>query len=277
MLGNGIIKLTKKELQLFLLNIILPTLLLFVYSCTNSKKVYSKKIQLSNHFNQKDWLKAYKTNSPLLVDGYSNDFIWDNIPWYDMNNVWMGQTVDSLDYYGQFKLAWDREYLYVLVKVIDDYLQPTLKDGIENYWKGDYVEVFIDEDLSGGNHQYNHQAFAYHVSTEGHAIDLSTSKKAIFLDDHVSVKRSTKENVYTWEMAIKLFDNQFNELDSSIVPVTIYNNKRIGFSIAYGDNDGKQVRENFMGSKKTHGKNNDEGYVNSDVFGTLIFVNDLPD
>jgi hypothetical protein len=47
--------------------------------------------------------------------------------------------------------------------------------------------------------------------------------------------------------------------------------QKIGFSIAYGDNDGNAARENFVGSKKTHGVNNDEGYTNSSVFGELIF------
>jgi hypothetical protein len=184
----------------------------------------------------------------------------------------MGSAIDSADYHGRFKVAWDEQRLYILVEVIDDYLNPTLSDGQENYWKGDYVEVFIDEDNSGGDHMFNHQAFAYHVSTEGHAIDKSTQKKTVFFDDHVEVKRTNKGNKYIWEMAIKLFDNSFDENATTNTPVSIVENKRIGFSIAYGDNDGNSHRENFMGSREHHGKNNDEGYVNSDVFGSIVFL-----
>ena len=216
--------------------------------------------------------EAQRSLSSVQIDGCSKDAIWTEVGWYTMNYVWLGESVDSLDYYGRFKLAWDNQYLYVLAEVIDNNLQPTLENGIENYWKGDYVEVFIDEDRSGGNHQFNHQAFAYHVSTEGHAIDKNTLQETVFFDDHVDVKRSHEGNKYLWEMAIKLFDKAFDENAISNKPVDIYPQKSIGFSIAYGDNDGNNNRENFMGSKMTHGNNNDDGYINSDVFGSILFI-----
>jgi hypothetical protein len=216
--------------------------------------------------------KAFKTASAVKIDGCSIDAIWSDLDWYGMNYVWMGEAPDANDYRGKFKLAWDSDHLYILVSVVDEHLQPTLADGKEHYWKGDYVEVFIDEDQSGGNHQYNHQAFAYHVSTEGHAIDKSTFEKTIFLDDHVQVQRTQQGNHYLWEMAVKLYDKDFDENSENNIPVIITAGKRIGFSIAYGDNDGKQSRENFMGSRMTHGVNNDEGYVNSDVFGSITFA-----
>ncbi|MEO1339186.1 MAG: sugar-binding protein, partial [Myxococcota bacterium] len=55
-------------------------------------------------------------------------------------------------------------------------------------------------------------------------------------------------------------------------PVTLSAGKRIGFSLAYGDNDGHQRRENFMGSRENHGANNDAGYINADVFGRVLLV-----
>ncbi len=216
--------------------------------------------------------KAKRSTSTILIDGCSGDEVWKTNIWYSMNYNWMGKSIDSTDYQGRFKLAWDTENLYILVEIIDDYLHPTLEDGMENYWKGDYVEVFIDEDMSGGNHKFNHQAFAYHVSTEGHAIDKNSLKETVFLDDHIDVERSQDGNRFLWEMAIKLYDKEFHENSLTNIPVKIFNGKSIGFSVAYGDNDGNNSRENFIGSKKTHGINNDEGYVNSDVFGRILFV-----
>ena len=70
--------------------------------------------------------KAYKTKSPVKIDGNSKDSIWTTLDWYSMNYIWMGETVDSDDYHGKFKLAWDSQYLYVLVEVIDDFLNPTV-------------------------------------------------------------------------------------------------------------------------------------------------------
>lgn len=270
-----------KELKLIYFLALICILLLM--SCKNVKTVNQNPSIESVHCQigsestltqaiEEGLFKAHKTSLPIQIDGCSKDAIWSNVDWYGMNYLWMGSDVDSMDYHGRFKLAWDTEYLYVLVEVIDDKLNPTLGNGLENYWKGDYVEVFIDEDKSGGNHQFNHQAFAYHVSTEGHAIDKNTLQETVFFDDHVEVRRSQEGHRYLWEMAIKLFDNQFDENTTNNIPVKISAQKSIGFSIAYGDNDGQNSRENFMGSKKTHGNNNDEGYINSDVFGRLLFV-----
>ena len=138
--------------------------------------------------------------------------------------------------------------------------------------KGDYVELFIDEDASGGDHKFSHQAFAYHVSTEGNAIDQSEKQQPIFFDDHIDVTWTNEGNRYVWEMAIKLFADDFDEESEQNTPVQLAIGKKIGFSIAYGDNDGNQIREHFVGSKKNHGVNNDEGYVNSDVFGRVLLV-----
>ncbi|MFY0674072.1 MAG: sugar-binding protein [Bacteroidia bacterium] len=215
-------------------------------------------------------VKAIETSNAITIDGLANDDVWATEPWYGMNYKWMGSTPDTIDYYGKFKLAWDSENLYMLVEVVDDVLNPTLQDGVNNYWRGDYVEVFVDENQSGGDHKFNHQAFAYHISTEGHAIDKNTAEETVFFDDHVDVVRTNESNTYLWEIALKLYDDTFDE-NGENTPVSILKGKKIGFSIAYGDNDGNKQRENFMGSKSSHGINNDEGYTNSSVFGELTF------
>ncbi len=216
---------------------------------------------------------AKHSSQPVQIDGCGNDQIWSDTNWYGMNYMWIGKEVDTLDYHGKFKLAWDRQFLYILVEIMDDTLHPTLNDGIENYWKGDYVEIFIDEDKSGGDHKFNHQAFAYHISTEGHAIDQSTQQQPIFLDDHIKVSRTSTGSKHLWEIAIQLYDDDFDDQDRlNNKPLTLTAQKLIGFSIAYGDNDGNKNRENFIGSKKSHGNNNDDGYINADVFGSVLFI-----
>lgn len=216
---------------------------------------------------------AKHTPDPIQIDGCSKDAMWANAEWNSLNYRWMGGTPDTADYSGQFKLLWDENYLYLLVKVVDDSLHPTLADGINNYWKGDYVEIFLDEDQSGGNHQFSHQAFAYHVSTEGRPIDRNTSNNVVFFDDHINSVRVQEGTTHYWEMAISVFDNQFDENSTTNTPITLTNQKVMGFSLAYGDNDGNQTRENFMGSRQTHGVNNDEGYITADVFGSIVLGN----
>lgn len=280
---KGIIRFVNQELKLVLILLFALSLFSYLTSCGKDKASSntSNTDSIPCHANSdiapitspSDAIFiASMTRSPLRIDGCDKDSIWDHTDWYGMNYPWMGGAVDSSDYHGKFKLAWDRQYLYVLVEIVDEYLNPTLGNGIENYWKGDYVEVFIDEDQSGGNHQFNHQAFAYHVSTEGHAIDKNVSKETVFFDEHIHVERSQSGNIHHWEMAIQLFNDDFDEKDFFPKSVEITKQKVIGFSIAYGDNDGNNRRENFMGSKVTHGNNNDEGYINADVFGSLLFV-----
>ena len=252
-------------------------LVLSLVSCKQAQKVKQNSCRMDSESAltvamEEGFFKAHKSRSPIEIDGCSKDAIWPDLNWYSMNYLWIGNKVDSNDYQGRFKLAWDSQFLYILVEIIDEKLHPTLGHGLENYWKGDYVEVFIDEDKSGGNHKFNHHAYAYHVSTEGHAIDLNTLQEPVFFDDHIDVQRSQDGNKHLWEMAIQLFDNQYDENRTNNIPVKIIAQKSIGFSIAYGDNDGNKIRENFMGSKKTHGENNDEGYVLSDVFGSILFV-----
>ncbi|MDF1697549.1 MAG: sugar-binding protein [Saprospiraceae bacterium] len=265
-----------------ILSVLLLGLFIGCKSKTSDKGIEKPAISTEQECHQSDssspksmdngYFMAFKTEEVIVVDGCSKDAIWSKTRWNDMNHVWLGGPVDSEDYSGRFKLSWDVDQLYILVEVVDDVLNPTLKDGKDNYWKGDYVEVFIDEDKSGGDHKFNHQAFAYHVSTEGHAIDKDTKEQTVFFDDHVTVARSNEGNTYLWEMSIRLYDAQFDENSKNNIPVKIHPMKAIGFSIAYGDNDGKGTREHFVGCKKTHGNNNDDGYINSDVFGKVIFT-----
>ncbi len=259
-------------------------LILFAFSiltnCNQRSKAPDESIEVicnpsTDHFVQSipsGAFTAHLASTHIVIDGCINDSTWANADWYGLNYAWMGVSPDTTDYSGRFKVLWDANFLYLFVEVVDDSLQATLTDGIENYWKGDYVEVFLDEDQSGGDHKFNHQAFAYHVSTEGHAIDKNTKEETEFFDDHVNVVRTREGNKHFWEIAIKIFDSQFDENNPNNTPVTLTSLKKIGFSLAYGDNDGNQSRENFMGSKQTHGVNNDEGYVNADVFGSILLV-----
>lgn len=77
--------------------------------------------------------QAMHTSTPVIIDGLCDDETWSNMDWNDLNYAWMGPDVDSMDYYGKFKLAWDSQHLYILVSIIDDSISPTLSSGIENY------------------------------------------------------------------------------------------------------------------------------------------------
>ncbi len=213
--------------------------------------------------------EAGYTDSPMTIDGCNSESAWHNAPWNDMNYVWMSTgALDSSDYFGRFKVMWDTEYLYLLVDITDEHL---FKTPTETYWQGDYVEVFIDYDNSGGDHLNNHQAFAYHVSTEFHAIDLKTNNTPHFFDSNLKAQRTKHEDRYLWEIAIHMYDDTFDESIKANSFEELTKDHTIGFSIAYGDNDGNNQRDHFVGSKETHGVGNDEGYKDSKVFGSVTF------
>lgn len=130
------------------------------------------------------------------------------------------------------------------------------------------MEVFLDPDHSGGDHRYTYNAFAYHVSLFGDAIDLSTDRKAVNLRDHIQLGLS--EDKRTWEIDFVLYrvyshdGNPENDEVMDIQP-----GSEIGFSIAYNDNDGSPgVRESMVGWVPDGA----DSWIDADLFGTLRFV-----
>ena len=152
---------------------------------------------------------------------------------------------------------------------------------LEKYWDDDCLEVFIDEDKSGGNHQFNFNAFAYHIALDNQVVDIGMkhsdgSTKFVLLNDHIISKWQRSElsphNVI-WELAIDIYNDKYSE-STSFEPVKLQLGKEMGFMLAYCDNDGSKQREHFMGSTEILPKNGDKnlGYINADVFELLVLV-----
>ncbi|NJK87569.1 MAG: hypothetical protein HC906_17920, partial [Bacteroidales bacterium] len=217
-----------------------------------------------------DTFYAYKTSTTPTIDGMALEACWENAAWYPMSNVWLpyNDQVDSTDFYGRFKLAWDENRLYLLVEVTDDSLYDGHTDPLQNYWDDDCVELFLDEDQSGGNHQYNFNAFAYHVGIAFDVVDYATSGPATF-NDHIQAARVKQGDKYTWELSVKVFDDSY-EFEGENTPVELAHNKKMGFSLAYCDNDGSNSRENFIGSKYLPQSKSNNSYIDASIFGKLI-------
>ena len=60
------------------------------------------------------------------------------------------------------------------------------------------------------------------------------------------------------------------EDDKNNESVVLSKEKKIGFALAYCDNDGSTERENFIGSVFVPGEDKNVAWINSDVFGTLV-------
>lgn len=70
-------------------------------------------------------------------------------------------------------------------------------------------------------------------------------------------------------MKISLFDDSYLE-DESNSPIPLKANKNIGFALGYCDNDTSKTRENFIESIAVEGDDKNQGYINADIFGTLL-------
>ena len=118
-------------------------------------------------------IKVDKAGDAPVIDGRMDEAIWNKSAWHPIDQVWLGEPVDPSDFEGRFKLCWTVEALYILAEIKDDVLLDQYDDPLELWWDDDCVEVFIDEDNSGGEHQYNHNAFAYHVALDGNVVDMA--------------------------------------------------------------------------------------------------------
>lgn len=212
-----------------------------------------------------------KTASPPIIDGKKNDVCWQNLEWQLINNVWLGEPYDITDFAGRYKMTWDNEALYVLVQVIDDTLLDQYSDPFDRWWDDDCVEIFVDSDNSGGDHKYNHNAFAYHVALDHNVVDLSTEEMPILFNEHIETAHITLGKMTLWEHKIYLFDEAtFNEESTENIPIQLKANQEIGFALAYCDNDNSPERENFIGSVFVEGEDKNQGYLTADIFGTII-------
>ena len=214
-------------------------------------------------------IEVLKTDNPITIDGIATENAWQQAKWYSLDQIWLGDTFPYEDFKGRYKLTWDQDQLYLLVEITDDILFDQRKDPLKRYWDDDCVEIFIDEDNSGGLHQYSHNAFAYHVAIDGNVVDIAPDREPHLYNNHVSSKIYTEGTVSIWEMSVRLFSDDYLE-DARNTPQKLKRNKKVGFALAYCDNDGSKERENFIGSVFVPGEDKNQGWIDADIFGTLL-------
>lgn len=212
--------------------------------------------------------RAFKASRAPVVDGLGNDECWNGQAWADINYLWLGQKPLPEDYTGRYKIAWTPERLYFLIEITDDVLSDTHKDPLVDYYKDDTLEIFIDENHSGGDHAYNNNAFAYHIAMDYNSVDLGKNGP-VLLNNHLKIKRTNSGDKYTWEVELKVYPDTYAEGSGTNAPVTLLENKELGFAIAYCDNDGGADRDSFIGSVDIPGDDKNLAWQNATVFAVL--------
>lgn len=215
------------------------------------------------------------TGSKIVIDG-KIESLWDKATWHRMPYLMAGSKPNAQDFTGKYQLLWDQNYLYLHAEIIDDILYDKSPAPTLNYWQDDCLEVFIDSDASGGIHQYNHSAFAYHIALDNQVVDLDEDKRPRLYNQHVFSRwqrNAQQPEKIHWEVAIKLFPDAYS--DNQPLPAQqLKVNQTIGFMLAYCDNDGSQQREHFMGSADITPVNGDtnRGWIDADVFTRMTLI-----
>jgi hypothetical protein len=240
------------------------TIYLICILCISSCRNYKNK--KSTHV----ILVSYIEEAPTL-DGRPIENFWNRLEWQPIDQNWIGGPYDHSDFNGKYKIAWNEEGLYVMLEIVDDILFDQTKDPLKLWWNDDCVVVYLDEDNSGGLHQFNHNAFTYHVALDGNVTDLGTDKKPRLFNDHITSAQKTEGTTTYWEMLIKVYPDTYDDT-LTIAPVVLTANKRIGFALAYADNDKSVERENFIGSVFIQGEDKNQGWIDANIFGTLELV-----
>lgn len=255
-----------------LLNIFFITFILFSAIASASKS--------SNQ------LKAHKIQDEIVIDGIASEKSWDLSSWQPLDNLIMGTQPTEEDFSGQFKVMWNEDHLFLLVEITDDILFDQHADPLYRYWDDDCLEIFIDEDASGGDHQFTFNAFAYHIALDNQVVDIGPknsdgSTNFVLLNEHIDSvwRRSTsKPNKIIWEVALSVFDDSFTLLPDNKKDrhqaVKLTRGKKMGFMLAYCDNDGSKERESFIGSTDIEAVNGSKnlGYITADVFQQLLLI-----
>ena len=206
------------------------------------------------------------------IDGIVDDDAWQQAEWRELSNRWLGPEYTADDFEGRYKIVWTADRLFILGEFVDDILIDTHRDPLVQYWDDDCLEIFIDEDFSGGDHQYSHNAFAYHFSLDNQAIDIGTDELPHSYSHHVESRWQQQGNKLVWELAIDVYSDDYVDGSAGNVPVTLSAGKIIGLMLAYCDNDGSELRENFIGSEAVENGPKDRGWIDAGIFGSLILV-----
>ena len=222
---------------------------------------------------QKDTIFAVQALTPVVIDGKATEDCWAKAEWKPIDQVWIpwGTKIAPTDFSGKYKVAWDANYLYLLVQVVDDVLRDAHPVPTQNWWDDDGVEIFIDENRSKGDHEKNNNAFAYHVSLYYDAIDLDANGNGVNYKNNIKVKMDTiAPHTYLWEFAVKIYDASFTLANPEASRIMLTPKKLMGFTVAYNDNDYGTTRKSFIGSMAMTAATANENYKTADYFGSLL-------
>ena len=110
------------------------------------------------------------------------------------------------------------------------------------------------------------------MSLDNRAIDIGTDEKARDYTHHLESRWRASGNKLTWEVGIDIYTDQYVDGSEKNAPVKLSSGKTLGLMIAWCDNDGSEIRENFIGSESAPGDHKDRGWIDAGIFGRLTLA-----
>ena len=237
-----------------------------------------------------------------VIDGIGNDAAWEKAKWRPINQVWLGggnasetnlSPPPAGTFSGWYKIVWTEDSLYFLVEIMDTHLSLNrIADPYDEIFNDDCLELFINEEAKGGNHEANNIAFAYHLSYDGESVMdyvAGRGNTGPFQNNYINRSHHVKykignldlpnkksisgNNVYIWETEMKVFNKNYPiNGNSDYTPETLYEGKEIGYAVAYCNAGPSKKREYFMGSVFIPGIKKNVAYQDASVFGKMKLV-----
>ncbi|MCF7803089.1 MAG: T9SS type A sorting domain-containing protein [Candidatus Marinimicrobia bacterium] len=264
---------------------------------------------LPGYATQDDPVLVHNVTSPPTIDGLPDDYCWQDIPWQVIDQVWIpyGTPHDEEDFAGRYKVLWSEEenLLYFLAEVEDDVFVDGFvlneTTGAHNF---DVLEVFLDEDRSGGKHVFDatgatgeewgtnaENAFAYHIYTDISESGVAESDPWVhdmdgtgwgdnisrnYVNHFPEYALRREGNRLTWEFSLEVYNDEYEYDSPEGTRVTLSPEKEMGFSIAYCDNDDPdeqpKERDSFFGSVEVPAEAYNDHWINADWFGLARLV-----
>lgn len=259
---------------------------------------------------QDDTVMVQAVSRPPVIDGKGDDLVWQGSKWQSIDQVWIeyGQKLDPDDFSGRYKIVWSSatNLLYFLVETVDDvwvdgYVynrNPSLGGGYPDY---DILEVFIDQNKSGGLHVFDgkgstvpqwgsnaENAFSYHIAvnlrpdgqpaTEKVVCDIAGESWSNYhIPDYAfhlpefTVRK--QENISTWEFSLQVYTDAYQSASPPAARAVLRPGDMIGLSLAYCDNDNPnespKKRDHFIGSVWVPAAAYNDHWMNANGFGAI--------
>jgi hypothetical protein len=268
---------------------------------------------LPNRLAQDEVVEAKEVTTPPVIDGIADDACWADAKWQAIDQVWIpwGTPPDPSDFTGKYKVAWSSEQnlLYFIVEINDDVVSDSYVNGMSSaIYNFDMIEVFIDEDKSGGYHVFDgtandetslgtnaENAFAYHIfakippsgqSSHSYCVEdiagtsWASNTNPDYSDHFPEFITRHQGNVTTYEFSLIVYNDTYSPINKTASRATLTAGKIMGLSLAANDDDQPEIdpaetqRDNMIGSVAV----TEEAYNNhwkiADDFGTIKLVSD---